>query len=141
MSVWALVDSGSSVHVVDAPKVFPGAPVAPPPKGHKGFSGAGGERIEHKGTIETAITTMEGTNGCIKWKNANVAMPILSTQELARNGNMLVYDEDHGFIINKKTGQLTKFIAAAGVYFVQLRVRKDVGAELQPPFQGPGGSA
>ena len=129
------------MHVVDAPKVFPGASVEPPPKGHKGFAGAGGERIEHKGTIETAVTTMEGTTGSIKWKNASVAMPILSTQELARNGNVLVYDEDHGFIINKRTGKITKFIAAAGVYFVQLMVNKDVGAIVEPPFQRQGGSA
>ena len=68
-------------------------------------------------------------------------MPILSTQELARNGNVLIYDEDHGFIINKKTGKITKFIAAAGVYFVQLLVAKNIGADVVPPFHRPGESA
>ena len=33
VSVWALVDPGSAVHVVDAPRVFPGASVEPPAEG------------------------------------------------------------------------------------------------------------
>ena len=41
-AVWALVDSGSPVHIADAKKVFPNAANQPPPPGHRGFQGAGG---------------------------------------------------------------------------------------------------
>ena len=84
------------------------------------------------------MKTSEGQAGTITWKNAQVAMPILSTHELARNGNRVLYDEDHGYIINKLTGKTTKFIHAAGVYFVQLVVQKDMGAQLEAPLGRPG---
>ena len=36
VAVWALVDSGSSVHVVNAEQICPGAKIHPPPPGHGG---------------------------------------------------------------------------------------------------------
>ena len=112
--------------------------MTPPPKNQPGFHGADSSRIPHLGTIDTDIQTVEGQSGTLRWKNAKVAMPILSTNELARNGHKLEYEEDHGYIINKKTGHRTNFIAAAGVYFVQLLVRNDVAAKIEPPFGRPG---
>ena len=42
VAVWALMDSGSAVHVVDATKVFHKAKTHPAPKGHQGFKAASG---------------------------------------------------------------------------------------------------
>ena len=84
------------------------------------------------------MKTREGEDRIIVWENAKVAMPILSTHELARNGKQVLYDEDHGVIIDKKTGKTSKVIAAAGVYFIQLFVSKDLGVQLEPPFGRPG---
>ena len=69
---------------------------------------------------------MEGEDRTIRWKHAKVAMPILSTHELARSGSNLEYDEDEGEIRNKETGATTKFYQAAGVYVVPLLVKKDI---------------
>ena len=71
-------------------------------------------------------------------ENACVAMPILSTHELARNGHKIVYDEDEGYIIHKQTGDVTKFIQHSGVYFLQLFVPKNTGADNSKGFQRQG---
>ena len=53
-------------------------------------------------------------------ENADVAIPILSTHELARNKNKLEYAEHEGLIEDKQTGHRTHFIQREGVYFVKL---------------------
>ena len=60
IAVWALVDSGSPVHIVDAKQVFPNATVQPPPPNHRGFQGAGEELIKHEGFVTTTVRTREG---------------------------------------------------------------------------------
>ena len=95
--------------------MFPKSKVFPPPKGHKGFEVASGQRISHDGFVYTDVKTAEGEDRTIRWKNAKVAMPILSTHEIARNGSRLEYDEDFGFIHNKKSGTSTKFWQINGV--------------------------
>jgi hypothetical protein len=126
IAIWALVDSGSSVHVVDAKKFFPNSSIIPPPRDHKGFTVADGSRIPHGGFVHTNVTTHEGENKTIRWKNAKVALPILSTHELARNGSKLEYGEDDGAIINTEANKITKFYHTAGVYVVPLLVKKEL---------------
>ena len=69
-------------------------------------------------------------------EHANVAMPILSTHELARNNHRLEYDEHEGLIRHKPTGRTNKIIQRAGVYFIQLFVPKHVvlDGSLDGPF-------
>ena len=67
-----------------------------------------------------------------------MAMPILSTHELARHGHRIVYDENEGYIINKTTGDVTKFIQQHGVYFLQLFVPKNTGAVPEKDFRRQG---
>ena len=89
IAVWALLDSGSSVHVVDAAKFFPKAKVHKPRQDSRGFTVASGAKIPDLGTVETPVKTVEGVKSKVVWKNANVAMPILSTHEIAANKNSL----------------------------------------------------
>ena len=65
-------------------------------------------------------------------------MPILSTHELARNGHRIVYDEHEGYIINKQTGEITNFVQANGVQFLQLLVPSATGAKDSRDFGRPG---
>ena len=111
---------------MNASKVFPGAARLPPPKGHPGFTVADGKRIPHGGFVKTHVRTAEGKDKIINWKHADVAVQILSTHELARNGHKLEYDEDEGTITNKTTGEVTKFVQRNGVYFLQLFVKRDL---------------
>ena len=67
-------------------------------------------------------------------ENAKVAMPILSTHELARHGAKLEYDEDEGVIRNKQTGRTTQFYQHAGVYFVPLLVKRSVTGNSEQGF-------
>lgn len=53
------------------------------------------------------MQTCEGENYNVRWENAPVAMPILSTREVARNSKQLEYDEYVGHIIDKTTGKTT----------------------------------
>ena len=52
-------------------------------------------------------------------------MPIISTHELGRNKHKLKYGEHDGLIRNLVTGEETKFIQRAGVYFIKLFFKKD----------------
>ena len=123
-AIWALVDSGSSVHVVDVAKTFPGAKIKAPVKGSKGFTCANGSKNPDKGSCIVPFKTIEGRAAAVQWKNAEVAMPILSTKELARNKRKVVYAEDEGEIIHPDGGDPSKFLAAHGVYFMKLLVPK-----------------
>ena len=130
VAVWALVDSGSSVHVVDVAKVFPGAHVDKPPEDHKGFTCAGGTTIPHKGTTVVPFKSTEGNSAAVKWKNAEVAMPILSTHELARNGRSVEYQELGGKVKDPKNNASMNFIMAHDVYFMKMLIPK---AYTEPP--------
>ena len=85
VAVWALMDSCSAVHVVDATKVFPKAKTHPAPKGHTGFKAASGTHIPRQGFVYTDVRTMEGGDKTVRWHNAKVELPMLSTRELKRN--------------------------------------------------------
>ena len=63
VAIWALVDSGSSVHVVDAPQEFPDADIQAPPKDAKGFQATDGRTIPHKGSVVTPMRVTEGDLG------------------------------------------------------------------------------
>ena len=125
-AIWALVDSGSSVHVVDADKIFPGAKVNAPEKGSTGFKTANGGRVVDKGTVDIEVVTEEGAEKVTRWVNAEVAMPILSTKLLAKNNGEVRCREEGGEIVNLVTGDTTSFISANGVYFLKLYVHKSI---------------
>ena len=129
IAIWALVDSGSTVHAIDAEKLLPKAKRHPPPRGHSGFKAANGGRIPHRGFVDTVVKLQEGDIRTIRWSDTKVELPILSTQQLARNGSKLEYDETEGHVIDKQTGHRNRFIAAAGTYFIQLMVPKNLFPE------------
>ena len=83
----------------------------------------------------------EGNRRHLQWNNAKVELPILSTKKLNKDGGKTMYDEDEGWIINKTTGDTNHFISAAGVYFWQLFLPKDLFDENTTPcpdFGRPG---
>ena len=82
--------------------------------------------IPHKGSTITPIRTQEGLQRKVQWKNADVQMPILSTQVIASNQAELRYREHDGTIHHLDTGDETQFIAAQGVYFVKLFLPRSI---------------
>ena len=138
-AVWALLDSGRSVHVANAARHFPGAEIQQPPSNTKGFQTADGKTISNLGHTVTHLRTQEGFRTGVQWKNAKVAMQILSTHEIAKNNKELRDREREGDIVDLQTGHITKFIAAAGVCVVTtFRPKKLAQGRCKiPDFGGP----
>lgn len=140
-SIWAPVDSGSSVDVVDAPTTFPGATVDAPAPGATGFKCANNEVVADKGSATVPFKTAEGLKHMCKWRNAKLAMPIISTGQLARNGKHLLNNEDDGYMLHANSQHTSRFVGAHGVYVLQMRVPKRY-TRLHPddphPQQGVG---
>ena len=135
--LWALVDSGSSVHVVNAEQVFPGAKINKPRPGARPFKVANGGTVPNLGHAAVKARTAEGEDLTINWKNAPVDMPILSTKLLSEGGKAVLYHEAGGSIINPNTCSKSDFIEANGVYFIKLLVPKAMTTKGQPPPTGP----
>lgn len=75
-AVWALVDSGSSVHAVNVSQVFLGALLEAPASDAKPFTCAAGAAIPHKGTAVVPFKTDDGLKSAVSWKHAGLEMPI-----------------------------------------------------------------
>ena len=121
---WALVDSGSSVHAIDVEAVLPGAKICKPDTNAPGFRTACGGTVKDLGAAGVPFTSEEGNAHPIRWRHAKVAMPILSTQLLAKDNGELRYQIETGQIINVHTGKETHFIGASGVYFMNTYTHK-----------------
>ena len=85
-ALWALLDSCSSVDVVDMDKVFPGAQVKKPKGKPQQFAAANRSNVENMCTATIPARTMEGGDRTTEWNNAMVEMPILSTKPRAEGG-------------------------------------------------------
>ena len=59
-AIWALADSGSSVHVVDIEQRLPSAVVDTPPANSNGFKCANGTVVPHRGLAVVPFNTAEG---------------------------------------------------------------------------------
>ena len=124
VAIWALVDAGSAVHVVDFEKVFPGLKVREYKAQRHGvkYTAAGGTQIENRGEGTVHFKTVSGQDDSIVFQNAKVGIPIMSTNGLAREGKDLTYREFDGYIYNHETKESEPFIARDGVYFRQMLV-------------------
>lgn len=124
VSVWASDDSGSSVHAVHSAKTFPGARTEALPKGAEPFTCANRSKIPNTGTAVVPFRTQEGMKSATLWDRAEVEMPILSTQELARNKRNVVYEEHGGDSIHPDGGPHTHVVAAHDVCSMKMLVPK-----------------
>ena len=131
-ALWALVDSGSSVHVVDMATTFPSAKVKKPHPRAQGFKVADGSHVPDRGSAELKARTQEGDNLTINWKNAPVAMPILSTNLLSKGGKAVWYHENGGSIVNPQASTKSDFVESGGVYFINILVPGSLTQKPQP---------
>ena len=77
-----------------------------------------------KGSATVPFKTEEGHDHQIKWSNAPVAMPILSTRLLAQDNGELRYQCDGGQICNWQRDEESHFVSASGVYFMKMFVKR-----------------
>ena len=122
--MWALVDSGSSVHVVNVEAVMPGAKIKKPNARAPGFKTACGGTVPDLGSADVPFVTQEGHKHSISWSHANVAMPILSTRLLAVENWELRYQANSGQVVNIHNGDESHFISSSGVYCMKMFIEK-----------------
>ena len=123
-ALWALVDAGSSVDVADMERDFPGAKVKEPQAGEKDFAAANGSKVRNLGSATIRAKTVEGDDITSDWKNAKVAMPIISTNKRTQGGKAVLYHETGGSLINPHNSIQSGFVESGGVYFIKLLVPK-----------------
>ena len=125
VAIRALVDSGSSVNVVNAKKIFPGAELTPPKK-HVSYNTASGAEVKNEGSIVTDCKTEEGHKRTVHWEHADVDLPILSTGKMTDGGNFLGYHDTGGIIYHPPTREKSNMIKRGGVYWTKLFFKKSL---------------
>ena len=76
------------------------------------------------GSSEIDAKTAEGDRVNVEWKNAKVAMPIVSTNKLSKCGKALLYHEAGWSIINPARATKSDVIENGGTNFSRLLVSK-----------------
>ena len=71
---------------------------------------ADGSHVPDLGHASVEAKTQEGDHLSIDFKNAKVAMPILSTNKLYHGGKAVLYHESGGSIINPELASKSDFI-------------------------------
>ena len=118
-------------------KVFPGAEVSQPGPNEKGFTAANRSTVPNLGSALIPARTIEGDDLTTNWKNADVAMPILSTKKRAIGGKGIWYHEHGGSLVNPKKGINSEFVESGGVYFIKILVPKTLTQKGHPPPKAP----
>ena len=133
--VWALADSGSAAHVADMSKAFPGANVRVSPGQKEGvqYAGAGGQLLPNKGEAVIPYLTSDGQRRATIFQNAAVGMPILSISKITDEDNIVAFHKRGGYIQHISSNAYTPIVKRLGVYFVQLRVPKQLVHPVVPP--------
>ena len=129
--VWALADSGSAAHVADIKKVFPGAKITESQGQKQGiqFQAADGGLLANRGEAKMLYVTPDGQRRCTVFQDAAVGMPILSITKIAEEDNLIAFHKRGGYIWHLPTNTYTKLVKRLGVYFVQLKVPKELANE------------
>ena len=130
VAVWALVDSGSGVHIASHGTHFPGARLQKGDRHGAKYTAANGSEMEDEGAMTITALTEEGAQASIVFQsNSQVGMPILSVAKLGLQHDAFFRETD-GELVHRASGQRTKFVKRAGVYFLRLMVKKSVASPL-----------
>ena len=112
--------------------MFPGVPIHESAGKKKCvvYSGIGGEEIPNEGEIHVNVCTNKGSMMQSKYQVAKgVKRTLTATHEICKQGNWVVHDEHGGWIIDKKTGEVTEFGVDDGVYEMELWAQVFIGQD------------
>ena len=133
ITIWALLDAGSAVNVVDFDKHLHGVKVRESTAQRRGvkYLTAGGSEIPNRGEGELQYKSAIGEAKSIIVQNASVGMPIISTSCMAKDGggNDITYRANDGYITDVGTGRQTPVIQKEGVYFYAMQIPRSVVAK------------
>ena len=98
-AVRALVGSGKSVHAVGVEQVVSGAKVSKQKTPSRRLATACGGTVPDLGSAQVPFRTADGHKFDIEWRNAPVAMPILSIRRVAARGARATFWKGGGEIL------------------------------------------
>ena len=121
------MDSGSAAFVMPTQwlPMFALEPSAGSTRGAK-YVGATGNNVPNRGEADICFWTPDGQQRLTTFQNASVGMPILSISKVTEEGNDVIFRRNGGEIIHLETGHRTPLIKRLGVYFVKLKVPKNL---------------
>ncbi len=127
------VDSGAVDHVANR-KTAAHVPIKPTEMSSRGayYEAANGSPIWNEGEKDVKGESEAGTNLELTFQVAGVKGPIGSVRKVCKAGNLVIFDEDEGVIVNKKTGIKTPFtVNEKGISAFRMWVRKNQGFQMQ----------
>ena len=121
--VKAVVDSGVSSSCAPgslAPEVVP-----VPSEGSKrgqtfSAAGEGHKPLVNEGEKVLQAFTDQGQRVSTRWQVVNVSKPLMSVHQICKNGNIVVFGEEGGYIMNLTDGVQTPFGVEDNVYVLNL---------------------
>jgi len=96
------------------------------------FKGPDGSDIPNYGEMEVGFVTNENIFMGITIQISDIDRTLLSVSELTAAGNDVNLREDHGEIVNRKTGKVIRFPRRGGVYVLQMWMKVDEKASDFP---------
>ena len=112
MSEWTklflAVDSGAYESVIDAAELVAGDEVQETRSSRSGlvYASATGEEIPNLGDALLPMMTKQNTKRSIKMQVAEVSRPLAGVKRMCGASQVVVFDEDGSFILNKMTGEI-----------------------------------
>ena len=88
--------------------------------------------MENEGQKVVNCLTGQGNNVTTTWQVVDVSRPLMSVHQICSKGNICVFGESGGYILNMQTGSQTPFGVEDNVYVLDLYLPPVEG------FQRPG---
>jgi hypothetical protein len=88
-----------------------------------------GEIVENDGEKHLKVKTAEGEKFIVRTQLTDVRKPLMSVSKVCDEGNRVIFEENGGFIENKKSGQRTNFLREGNVSVLEM--------DLVSGFAGP----
>ena len=121
--VKAIVDSGASKSVA-AGSLAPEIPTQPSEGSRRGETYAaaakGGKPLENEGEKIIPAMTGQGRGVTTTWQVVDVSRPLMSVHQICQRGNVVVFGESGGYILNLSDGTQTPFGVEDNVYVLDL---------------------
>jgi hypothetical protein len=84
-----------------------------------------GEIVENDGGKHLKVKTAEGEKFIVRTQLTDVRKPLMSVSKVCDEGNRVIFEENGGFIENKKSGQRTNFLREGNVYVLEMDMVSD----------------
>ena len=109
----------------------PGSNLDPTPSGAT-YASATGDPFQNLGHFRVDFRTENLHERSVEFVNGKVSIPIISIRLWAKDGHRSIFDADSGETIKLSNGETDPIVAKQGVYFIKMRVGKDILSRPDP---------